>query len=108
MRVFYDSPKLFRGTMKQRHMWGMNAGIQKMLFEERSTLRLNFNDVWNTIGFYGTSDFAGQKLIATAWWEPRRIVLSFNYRFGNNQLKSTRQRRTGIDEESSRASSGGN
>ncbi len=88
--------------MKQRSFYAVNIGVQKLLFEERSTLRVNFNDVFKTAVFFGTSDFAGQYLTARAWWDPRRVVVSFNYRFGSNQIKSSRQRRSGIDEEAKR------
>ena len=101
-RANFESPKLFRGTMKQRSFYAVNIGVQKLLFEERSTLRVNFNDVFKTAVFFGTSDFAGQYLTARAWWDPRRVVVSFNYRFGSNQIKSSRQRRSGIDEEARR------
>ena len=101
----YESPKLFRGTMKQDPFFFSNMGVQKMLLEDRATFRVNFNDVFNTAEFFGTSDFAGQYLEARAWWDPRRVVVSFSYRFGSNQIKASRQRRTGIDEESRRTES---
>jgi len=102
MRVSYESPRLFRGTMRQRAQYSANMGVQKMLFNDRATIRANFNDVFKTLRWHGTSDFAGQYLYATALGEPRRLVVSFMYRFGSNQVKSMRQRKTGIDEESKR------
>lgn len=104
-RAMYESPKLFRGTMKQDPFFFSNMGVQKMLLEDRATFRVNFNDVFKTAEFYGTSDFAGQYLTARAWWDPRRVVVSFSYRFGSNQIKASRQRRTGIDEEARRTES---
>ncbi|HEX6334678.1 MAG TPA: TonB-dependent receptor [Flavisolibacter sp.] len=104
----FESPKLFRGTMKQRSFYMMNMGVQKMFFNDRATARVNFNDVFRTAEFFGTSDFAGQYLTAYAWWDPRRVVASFTYRFGSSQVKSTRQRKTGIDDEAGRATTGGN
>jgi hypothetical protein len=88
--------------MKMKYQFGTNIGLQKMLFKDAGTLRINYNDVFNTVRFYGTSDFGGQNLVARAYWEPRRLIISMSYRFGSNQVKSTRQRRTGIEDENSR------
>ena len=101
-RIWYNSPQVFRGTMKMHAQFGTNAGLQKMLFKDAGTLRINYNDVFNTVRFYGTSDFGGQNLEARAYWEPRRLIISMSYRFGSNQVKSNRQRRTGIEDENSR------
>ena len=107
MRVMYESPKLFRGTMKQDAFYGVNLGIQKMMLEDKLTIRGNWNDVFNSIEFFGTSDFAGQYLTARAWWDPRRVIVAMSYRFGSNKIKSTRQRKTGIDDEARRATDSG-
>jgi hypothetical protein len=107
MRVMYESPKLFRGTMKQDAFYGVNLGIQKMMLDDKLTIRGNWNDVFNSIEFFGTSDFAGQYLTARAWWDPRRVIVAMSYRFGSNKIKSTRQRKTGIDDESKRATDSG-
>jgi len=40
-------------------------------------------------------------------WESRQFKLNFNYRFGNNQIKQARQRKTSIEEESQRSQGGG-
>ncbi len=58
--------------------------------------------------WYGTSNFAGQYLYATAFEDPGNVVVGFSYRFGNNKVKAAREHTTGIDEESRRAGSSGN
>ncbi|MEP6928112.1 MAG: outer membrane beta-barrel family protein [Ginsengibacter sp.] len=105
---FYNSPSLFRGTMKTRSLTGVNAGFQKNIFKGNGNVRLNFNDVFNTLHWYGTSNFAGQYLNARVYWDPRNITLGFSYKFGSSQVKSARQRRSGLDEESKRANDNSN
>ncbi len=107
---WYNSPSIFRGTMKTRYLTAVNAGVQKVIMKAKGNLRLNFNDIFKTINWYGTSNFAGQYLYATAFWDPRNVTIGFSYKFGNNKVKATRQHTTGIDEESKRAgnSSGNN
>jgi iron complex outermembrane recepter protein len=105
---WYNSPGLFRGTIKTHSLYALNTGLQKLLFGKKGTVRVNFNDLFNTVHFRGTSDFAGQYLIVKASFEAQRIVMSFNYRFGSAQVKSSRQRRTGIEDESKRTNDNSN
>ena len=105
---FYSSPSLFRGTMKSHSLGAANAGVQKLVFRGNGTVRVNFNDVFNTLHWYGTSNFAGQYLNARVYWDPRNITLGFSYKFGSSQVKSARQRRLGLDEESKRANDNSN
>jgi iron complex outermembrane recepter protein len=105
---FYNSPSLYRGTMKSHSLGAVNAGFQKLIFKGNGTVRLNFNDIFNTLHWYGTSNFAGQYLNARVYWDPRNITLAFSYKFGSSQVKSARQRRSGLDEESKRANDNSN
>jgi iron complex outermembrane recepter protein len=50
----------------------------------------------------GVSNFAGQHIVATGGWESRLLKLNFIWRFGNTQLKDSRQRKTGTEDESKR------
>jgi hypothetical protein len=40
-------------------------------------------------------------------YESRQFRLNFSYRFGSNQVKQARQRKTSIDEENKRTQGGG-
>ncbi len=100
---WYNSPALFRGTMKTHYLTAANVGVQKTIMKGKGNLRLNFNDIFNTINWYGTSNFAGQYLYATAFWDPRNVTVGFSYKFGNNKVKAARRHTTGLDDESKRA-----
>ena len=89
--------------MKTRYLTAVNGGVQKTLMKGKGNLRLNVNDIFKTIDWYGTSNFAGQYLWATAYWDPRNVVVGFSYRFGNNKVKAAREHTTGLDDESKRA-----
>ena len=87
---------------------GINGGAQKVIMKGKGNLRLNFNDIFKTIHWYGTSNFAGQNLWATAFWDPRNVVIGFSYKFGSNQVKAAREHQSGLDEESKRAANNSN
>lgn len=106
---FYNAPTVLMGSIKTKSMWGMDAGFQKQVMKGKGNLRASVSDVFNTMQFRGTIDFAGQQTINRAKWESRQFKLGFSYRFGNSQVKAARQRNSGADDEMKRAQqSGGN
>jgi iron complex outermembrane recepter protein len=105
---WYNSPAIFRGTMKTRYLASINAGVQKNIMKGKGSLRLNFNDIFKTVNWYGTSNFAGQDLWAKLFWDPRTVVIGFSYKFGSSQVKATREHQSGLDEESKRAGNNSN
>lgn len=104
---FYSSPTLWQGVFKSKGMFGVDGGLQKLLFGNKATLKMSVSDMFRTMKWSGTTNFAGVDATASGRWESRQFKLSFVYRFGSNQVKSARQRATGIDEENKRATQGG-
>jgi len=104
---FYNAPSLWQGTFKSIAMYAVDAGMQKALFKGKGNLKVAVSDVFKTLKFSGTSNFAGQYLVASGKFESRQFKVNFTYRFGNNQVKASRNRKTGIDDESKRVGAGG-
>jgi len=73
----------------------------------KGTIKASVSDIFNTMKFQGSSDFTGQQSTFKAKWESRQFKLSANIRFGNTQVKASRQRKSGIEEENKRTESGG-
>ena len=73
--------------------------ISKIQFKGRYfMLRVRDKSVSHTLH----TNFAGLYVNGNGTWESRTIRLYFTYRFGNNQIKSARQRQTSLDAESKR------
>jgi hypothetical protein len=104
---FYSSPSIWQGTFKTHAIGSVDAGFQKTVLQKKGTIKLSVSDVFNTLHFTATSDFAGQYLHVTGGGESRQLKLYFTYRFGNSQVKAARQRKTGTEDEGKRASSQG-
>lgn len=102
-----NGPSLWGGTFKTKVMGQMDMGLQKSLFNGKGTLRLALSDVLKTFRFDSDTHFAGQYLRASGSGETRVFRINFSYRFGNNQVKAARNRKTGVEEEQNRANSGG-
>jgi hypothetical protein len=104
---WYNSPSLWQGTFKSKAMWSLDAGVQKTLFKGKGNLKVSFSDIFKTIKFKGTSDFAGQHLIASGSPDSRQIRISITRRFGNSQVKAARQRKDASEDEKKRTQGGG-
>jgi len=104
---WYNSPTIWQGTMKSKAMGGMDLGLQKTLFNNKATLKASMGDILKTMRWKGTSNFAGQYMLASGRWESRVFRLNFTYRFGNAQVKAARQRKAALEEESKRTQQSG-
>jgi hypothetical protein len=88
-------------------MWSMDAGLQKTVFKGKGNIKASVSDIFWSMKWSGTSDFAGQVMRASGRFESRQFKVFFTYRFGNNQVKAARQRKTATEEESKRVGSQG-
>ena len=104
---FYNSPSIWQGTFKSRKIYGIDAGVLKTVMKGKGTLKASVSDIFHTIKFSGVSNFAGQYLHVAGGSDSRQFKLNFTYRFGSNQVKAARQRKTGLDEENNRVGSQG-
>ncbi len=105
--AWFSSPTIYQGTFKSKSMGSVDLGIQKTIFNGKGNLKLAVSDVFKTLRWAGTSEFAGQYVSAHGNWESRQFKINFSYRFGKMSVKAARQRATGVEEESKRVQSGG-
>jgi hypothetical protein len=104
---WYTSPSIWQGTFKTRPIWSVDGGIQKTVLQGKGTVKAAVSDIFKTLHWSSTSDFAGQHLEAKGGFESRQFKLSFTYRFGSNEVKAARQRKTGADDENQRVGNQG-
>lgn len=104
---WFTSPSIWQGTFKTRSMWSVDAGAQKTILKGKGIFKATVSDVFQTMRWKATSDFAGQHVFTKGGWESRLLKLSFTWRFGNNQVKAARQRKTASEEESKRVDGAG-
>ena len=103
MSGFYTSPSIWQGTFKSKALWSVDGGIQKSVLKGQGNLKVSVSDIFYSLKWQGTSNFSGQTLVASGRFESRQLKLNFTYRFGNNQVKAARQRKTGVEDENKRA-----
>ncbi len=104
---FYNAPTVWQGTFKSKSIWAIDGGFQKTILKGKGNLKASVSDIFKTLKWQGTSNFAGQSLTASGKFESRQFKLNFSYRFGNSQVKAARNRKSASEEESKRTQGGG-
>lgn len=103
----YLSPFIWQGVFKGKAMSFVDLGLQRSVLKGKGTVKASVSDIFNTMRFRGTSDYAGTYTKVDARWESRQFKLNFTYRFGSAQVKAARQRKTAAEDETNRAANGG-
>ncbi len=104
---FYNSPTVWQGTFKIKTLWSMDAGISKPILKNKGNIKASFTDMFRSLQWKGSIDFAGQRSTATGYGESRQFRINFSYRFGSNQVKAARNRNSAAEDESKRTQGGG-
>ncbi|MBC7915897.1 MAG: TonB-dependent receptor, partial [Pyrinomonadaceae bacterium] len=104
---FYTSPSIWQGTFESKAIGGLDLGAQKTIWKGKGTVKATFTDIFKTMRWSGTSNFAGQFMRASGNWESQQFRINFSYRFGSSQVKAARQRKNALEEESKRTQGGG-
>ncbi|MEP7373289.1 MAG: TonB-dependent receptor [Chitinophagaceae bacterium] len=103
----YISPSVWQGVIKSKSMGYIDAGFQKTVLKGKGTVRGVLSDIFRTMQWGGSTNFAGVNSTFTGGGEMQQVKLNFSYRFGSNTVRAARQRNTGIEDENKRANSGG-
>ncbi|WP_116106584.1 TonB-dependent receptor domain-containing protein [Lewinella sp. IMCC34191] len=98
---YFSGPGVWGGVLRYNEQGALNLGLQRKFMNDQLNVKLSANDIFYTSGWTGTSDFNGLRTEGYGNWDSRRVALSLNYTFGNQQVKS-RNRKTGIEEATDR------
>ncbi|UEG49886.1 TonB-dependent receptor [Ferruginibacter lapsinanis] len=103
---WYNGPSIWGGTWRTRPQGGIDVGFQKLLLQKRATIKIAATDILYTAPWSSVNDFGGTYIKGKGSWESRTFRVNFSWRFGNSQVKSSRQRKTGLESEASRIKGG--
>lgn len=97
----YFGPSLFGGFAKMSSTYIVNFGIQKKISDRAGTIRFNVSDIFDSYRWGVTTEIEGRDFTSfnTFDFSQRTFSLTYSRNFGNQKLKSARQRGTGSEEE---------
>ena len=102
---WYNSASQY-GFYQARPMGGFSIGVQQKVLDGKGNIKLNINDPFWLNKFSGRAVVQDIDFVVKSRWESRQIRATFTYNFGNQSVKSARQRQSATSAEQSRA--GGN
>ena len=97
----YMSPMTFGGVAIHAR-FSSSFGVSKSLFKDAATLTLNVSDVFNTQQSSYDVLAGGINSTNLDKVESRFVKLNFSYKFGNQRVKASQRRSTGIEAEKGR------
>jgi iron complex outermembrane recepter protein len=99
---WYNGPGVWGGTWEVKPMGGFDVGLQKNILKGKGSIKASVTDVLWTQYWRSKNNFAGVKIDGQGKNESRTFRLNFTYRFGNNNVKEARDRKTGLESEAGR------
>ncbi len=100
---WFNGPGIWGGTWKTKAQGALDFGVQKLFLQKKATVKISVTDFLGTMSpWRANNDFGGNIIHANGTWESKTLRLSLSYRFGNNQVKAARNRKTGLESESGR------
>lgn len=101
---WFSGPGVWGGVFLYETSWSLNLGLQKRFLNDKLNLRISANDIFYQTGWDGYSEFNGLRAEGYGRWDSRTVAVSMSYNFGNQEVKSARKRKTGLESEADRVS----
>ncbi len=102
----YNSPTV-NAAAKEKVKWGVDIGAQKLILKGQGNIKFSATDIFWTNYDRSFLVFGAQMIDGQFKRESRQFKINFTYRFGNTQLKASRNRASGLEEELKRTQGGG-
>jgi iron complex outermembrane recepter protein len=100
---WFNGPGLFGPTFRTKAMGSLDLGVQKLVLHGKGTIKLGATDILKTSSVWrARNEFGGLLLNIRATMENRTARITFTYRFGNNNVKASQNRETGLESERNR------
>lgn len=99
--AMYRSPAA-SGAFKMKSYFTSGAGLAKDILKKKASLKLNVKDIFNTESYRFDVNYQGIHTYYKNKTESRAANLSFIWKFGNNHVKASKKRETGMEDESGR------
>ncbi|HSC54674.1 MAG TPA: TonB-dependent receptor [Phnomibacter sp.] len=102
---WFNGPSIWGGTWKTKPMGSVDIGFLQPILKNKASIKVSATDIFFTSYWRAVSDYGGLYIKGQGKNESRTFRVSFNWRFGSNEVKAARQRKTGLESEANRIKS---
>jgi hypothetical protein len=102
---WFSSPSVWGGTYRTRSLGSLDIAIQKQFLSKKLTARLAFSDVLFTSPWRANATFPNLVITGDGGNDSRQIRFNLSYNFGSEQIKKSRNRNSGLEDEKNRIGS---
>ena len=102
---WYSSPSVWGGTYRTRSLGSLDIAIQKQFLSKKLTARLAFSDVLFTSPWRANATFPNLVITGDGGNDSRQVRFNLSYNFGSEQIKKSRNRNSGLEDEKNRIGS---
>jgi iron complex outermembrane recepter protein len=102
----YNSPTV-NAAAQERVKWGIDLGAQKIILKGQGNIKFSATDIFWTNYDRSLQVFDAQRIEGQFKRESRQFKMNITYRFGSKQIKASRNRASGLEEEIKRTTGGG-
>lgn len=99
---FYYGVPTKSGIVKTLSYYQWDLGVQKQLWNNKATIKLNANSIIGTSAYRAHYLSNNLNIYWKNQWEGKKLLASFIYKFGSNKIKSNRSRNTASESEQNR------
>ena len=101
IQAYYSTP-IASGIYNIDGMLQVNLGLSKPIMNGKATVACNVKDIFNTFEYRISTLYNGGTIHTYNKAESRFVNLVFTYKFGNNKVRASKTRTTGLEEEKDR------
>lgn len=105
LNVIYNGGSVY-GISRYDGYYMVSGGVQKQVFNGKGNIKLLLNDFFQSKQFKERTQYQNIDMNSHIRLDSRRAILSFSYRFGNQNI-SSKERRTGSEDIQNRVKGGG-
>jgi hypothetical protein len=103
---WYQAPQAY-GVFDLSGQYNIGMGIQKQILKQRGQIKLFVRDIFNsskeTVKMWSNGNLV---MLNKNKWDSRQFGFNFSYRFGRDDVKPSREHKTGLDDEQNRVKTG--
>jgi hypothetical protein len=105
LSYYATSPLIWRGSIYVKEFHRFDLGVKREFLKNKLLVQLTANDLLRTASdYYYNSDYGGMKIDGVRSFDNQRFGASVTYNFGNQKLKASKLKKSGIDDEMNRIS----